>query len=184
MNAPPAEPDATHRMIDPRVLDPRGDVVDYLAMNDAEVTQVVRVLAAMRRWREAEEQMSLHSRNHMKLNETDMKALRFLVAAKNEGRTVTPGALSEHLHISSASTTKLLDRLTAAGHIERAPHPSDRRAVVVTIMQSTHEQVRDTVGVRQARRFRVAAALSPQEREVVIRFVNALADTAVDQPTS
>jgi len=74
VNAPPAEPDATHRMIDPRVLDPRGDVVDYLAMNDAEVTQVVRVLAAMRRWREAEEQMSLHSRNHMKLNETDMKA--------------------------------------------------------------------------------------------------------------
>lgn len=171
-------------MIDPRVLDPVAEVVDHAAMDAADVTQVARVLAAMRGWREAEEQMSLHSRNHLKLNETDMKALRFLVAAKSEGRAVTPGALSEHLRISSASTTKLLDRLAAAGRIERAPHPSDRRALVVTITPSTHEQVRDTVGVRHARRFRAAAALSPQEREIVIRFLNTLADTAADHPTA
>lgn len=168
------------RMLDPRVLDPAGEVVDYAGMSDEDIRQTVAVMQAIRAWREAEQRMSLRSRNHMKLNETDMKALRYLVAAKNDGRVVTPGALAEHLRISSASTTKLLDRLAAAGHIERAPHPTDRRALVVTITQSTHHQVRDTVGHMHARRFRVAAALSPHDRVIVARFLNDLAATGDD----
>jgi DNA-binding MarR family transcriptional regulator len=114
----------------------------------------------------------------MKLNENDMKALRFLVVCKNEGLIATPGGLAEHLSISSASTTKLLDRLAAAGHVERSAHPSDRRALMITITQQTHEQVRDTVGRTHARRFDVAAKLSPEDREVVIRFLNDLSNTS------
>lgn len=165
-------------ILDPRVVDPKQELVDYSGMDDAEIAQVVRVLQSIRRWREAEQKMSLSSRNHMKLNENDMKALRFLVICKNEGLIATPGGLAEHLGISSASTTKLLDRLSAAGHIERLAHPSDRRALMIAITQRTHEQVRDTVGRTHARRFDVAAGLSPEEREVVIRFLNDLSKTS------
>jgi len=164
-------------MIDPRVLDPGQELVDYSGMDDAEITQVVRVLHSIRRWRETEQRISLSSRNDMHLNENDMKALHFLVVCKNEGIIATPGTIAEHLGISSASTTKLLDRLTAAGHIERAPHPTDRRALTIVITQRTHEQVRDTVGRTHARRFDVAAALAPAERELVIRFLDALSST-------
>lgn len=167
-------------MLDPRVIDPRQELVDYSGMDDAEIAQIVKVLSGLRRWREAEQALSLESRSHMRLNETDMKALRFLVVSKNQGVVVTPGSLAEHLNISTASTTKLLDRLATAGHIERSPHPTDRRALRITITQSTHEQVRESVGRTHALRFDVAARLSPPEREVVIRFLNDLSSTGAE----
>ena len=164
-------------MLDPRVIDPDQQLVHYSAMDEAEIAQIVRVLVGMREWREAEQRMSLKSRNHMRLNETDMKALRFLVVSQNQGVIATPGALADHLNISTASTTKLLDRLAEAGHIERSPHPTDRRALMITITQSTHEEVRETVGRNHARRFEVAARLTAKEREVVIGFLSDLSDT-------
>ncbi|HXD61972.1 MAG TPA: MarR family transcriptional regulator [Lacisediminihabitans sp.] len=169
---------ASDVMLDPRMVDPNQELVNYSSMADGEIAQVVRVLEAIRRWREAEQSLSLRSRNHMHLNENDMKALRFLVVCKGQGIVATPGSLAEHLNISSASTTKLLDRLMAAGHIERSAHPTDRRALMITITQDTHEQVRDTVGRTHARRFDVAAELKPEEREIVIRFLNRLASVS------
>ncbi len=161
-------------MLDPRVIDPRQELVDYSEMDEAEIAQIVRVLSGLRRWRESEQALSFESRSHMRLNETDMQALRFLVVSKNQGIVVTPGSLAEHLNISTASTTKLLDRLAAAGHIERSPHPTDRRALMITITRSTHEQVRESVGRAHARRFDAAARLNSEEREVVIRFLQDL----------
>ena len=120
----------------------------------------------------------------MRLNETDMKALRYIIASMNADVAVTAGALSEHLHISTASTTKLLDRLEKAGHIARKPHPTDRRAVTVEITEDTHRQVRKTMGLQHARRFEVAKALSPSEREIVVRFLTALAETTIATPES
>jgi DNA-binding MarR family transcriptional regulator len=169
-------------MLDPRVIDPNEELVHYAGLGEEEITQVVRVLRGIRRWREAEQALSFASRAHMRLNETDMKALRFLVVAKNQGTIVTPGSLAEHLNISTASTTKLLDRLEAAGHIVRSPHPTDRRALMITISQSAHEEVRESVGRSHARRFEVAAALTPGERDVVIRFLDAMSDTTEPLP--
>ncbi|WP_308465135.1 MarR family winged helix-turn-helix transcriptional regulator [Rathayibacter soli] len=172
---------AADAMLDPRIIDPGQQLVDYSGMDEEEITEITRVLVGIRRWRESEQAMSFRSRSHMQLNETDMKALRFLVVAQNQGVIATPGALAEHLGISTASTTKLLDRLAAAGHIQRSPHPTDRRALAITITTHTHQQVRDTVGKMHARRFDVAARLSSSERETVIRFLNELSDTG-DEP--
>ena len=36
-------------------------------------TQIVRLLGAIRDWREADQRLSFESRTHMKLNETDMR---------------------------------------------------------------------------------------------------------------
>jgi DNA-binding MarR family transcriptional regulator len=169
-------------LLDPRVIDPRQELVRHDDISEAELEQIVRVLTAMRDWREAEQKLSFESRTHMQLNETDMKALRYIIASMNADVAVTAGALSEHLHISTASTTKLLDRLEKAGHIERKPHPTDRRAVTVEITEDTHRQVRRTMGVQHARRFEVAKALTPGERDVVVRFLTALTETTTPTP--
>lgn len=134
-----------------------------------------RLMTAMAALRRAEEQLSTASTRHMKLNRTDMRALHFMMVSENQGVLVTPSALAGHLGISSASTTKLLDRLEHASHITRAPHPTDRRALVVRITPDTRAEAMSTVGRQQARRFHAAARLSPAEREVVIGF---LEDTA------
>ena len=158
-------------LIDPRVIDPRQELVRHDDLTDADLEQVVQ-------------RLSFESRSRMKLNDTDMKALRYIIAAVNAGVDVTAGALSEHLHISTASTTKLLDRLERAGHIERRPHPSDRRAVTVAITEETHQQVRRMMGKQHAQRFEVAKAMTPAEREVIIRFLTELTAVATPVPAT
>ncbi len=170
-------------LLDPRVIDPRQELVVHDDLSERDLEQVVAVLTAIRDWREAEQRLNFESRTNMKLNETDMRALRYIIASMNQGVEVTAGALAEHLHVSTASTTKLLDRLEHAGHIERHAHPTDRRAITIAITDETHQQVRRTVGRQHARRFDVAKGLTPQERDVVIRFLNdlsAIADTPAD----
>lgn len=166
-------------MVDPRVIDPRQELVRHDDLDEHELAQIVRLLSAMRAWREAEQRLSFESRSALKLNDTDMKALRYIIASVNADVAVTAGALAEHLHISTASTTKLLDRLERAGHVVRRPHPTDRRAVTVEITPETHRRVRATMGLQHARRFEVARALSPADREVVTRFLTELAATTV-----
>jgi len=166
-------------MIDPRVIDPRQELVSHDDLSDEELAQVVRLLAAMRAWRDADQRLSFESRAHLKLNETDMKALRYIIASMNADVPVTAGALSDHLHISTASTTKLLDRLERAGHVVRRPHPTDRRAVTVEITPETHREVRRTMGLQHARRFELVRALSPADRETVTRFLEDLSATTL-----
>jgi DNA-binding MarR family transcriptional regulator len=168
-------------MLDPRVIDPRQELVDYADLSDEEIAQIVRVLIAVRRWREAEQEVRFRSRTDMKLGETDMAALRYLVALKNQDAIATPKMLADHLGISTASTTKLLDRLAVAGHIERSPHPTDRRALMINITQQTHEQVRDSVGRLHAHRWKVVAEMSPRDREAVIRFLDRLSETQTEE---
>lgn len=164
-------------MHDPRVTDPGSDLVKRSGMSEADVDQVVNVMNALRAWHEAAERMSEASRRYMRLNETDMRALRYLIAARNQDRLVTPGALTGHLGISTASTTKMLDRLERGGHVRRSPHPTDRRALTVAVTDSTRADARQSVGRQHAQRFAVAAALSPKERDVVIHFFEALTAT-------
>ena len=164
-------------MIDPRNIDPLQVLIPREGMDAAEMDAIMGVLAAVRRWREAEQRMSEESRSHMKLGDNDMKAMRFIIVSTNQGKTATPGMIADHLGISTASTTKLLDRLAVAGHITRSPHPTDRRAVVITVNPHAHAEVQESIGRLHARRFQVAAKLNPQEREVVIRFLDELSAT-------
>nr|WP_232847815.1 MarR family transcriptional regulator [Occultella kanbiaonis] len=169
-------------MHDPRVGDPVGELVDRTGLSETDVEQVVRVMNALRDWHEAAERMSESSRRYMRLNETDMRALRYLIAAHHQKRQVTPGAITDYLGISSASTTKLLDRLERGGHVRRAPHPTDRRALTVSVTESTRKDARESVGRQHARRFTVAAELSPSDRDVVIAFLESLSATEVIDP--
>ncbi|WP_374010219.1 MarR family winged helix-turn-helix transcriptional regulator [Leifsonia sp. LS-T14] len=166
-------------LTDPRIIDPRQELVRHDDLSEDELGQIVGLLAAMREWRDADQRLSFESRTHMKLNETDMRALRYIIASMNADVPVTAGALSDHLHISTASTTKLLDRLERAGHVVRRSHPTDRRAVTVEITPETHREVRRTMGLQHARRFEVARALSPGDRDTVTRFLKELSATTL-----
>lgn len=171
-------------MYDVDASDPESQLVDRSTMNPAQVRQVGAVMAALGRLREAEQQLSDASLKYMKLNQTDMRALHYLIVSANTGAVTTPGAIAAHLKISTASTTKLLDRLERAGHITRSAHPSDRRALAIAITTKTRDAAMDTVGRQQSKRFYSAARLTPEEREVVIRFLDDMTEqiSITDQP--
>lgn len=155
--------------------DPASALIDRSQVNREDVTQIGEVMAALGRLRDAEQLLAEASQRYMKLGRSDMRALHYLIVAQHSSAVVTPTAIATHLGISSASTTKLLDRLESGGHITRAPHPSDRRALAITITEETREAAMQTVGRLQSKRFHAAARLTPDERSVVIRFLDDMA---------
>ncbi|WP_083701846.1 MarR family winged helix-turn-helix transcriptional regulator [Tersicoccus sp. Bi-70] len=136
----------------------------------------VRVLNALRDYRTAESAMRRRSREAMGMGEKDMLALRYLLEANRAGTPLTPGDLARRLSISTASTTTLLDRLTRSGHVRRAPHPTDRRALVVLPTADTDGEVRSTLGSMHERMLGVARSLDPAQAEIVTDFLTAMAD--------
>ncbi|MGO2186143.1 MAG: MarR family winged helix-turn-helix transcriptional regulator [Brevibacterium aurantiacum] len=109
-----------------------------------------------------------------------MRAIRMLMQVQKQGQIVTPRDIAVEVGISSASTTKLINRLVAAGHLVRAPYPKDQRSICISVTPETAQAARETIGRQHARRFDAAAAMSSDEREVVIRFLTALAEA--DEP--
>jgi DNA-binding MarR family transcriptional regulator len=151
--------------------DPRSTLIDRTGVAAEDLQQISLLMGALGELREAEQRLSHASRRYMQLNDTDMRALHYLIVCANRHVIATPGGIAQHLAISTASTTKLLDRLEKGGHIHRAPHPTDRRALAITITDETREAAMQTVGRQQAKRFYAAARLTPEERNVVIRFL-------------
>lgn len=151
--------------------DPQQRLIDRSDMSAKEVEQITELMAAFGELRDAEQALSAASQKYMKLNATDMKALHYLIVCKHRGLLGTPGGISEHLSISPAATTKLLDRLERGHHIHRSPHPTDRRALAISITPETYTSAIESVGRQQSRRFHAAARLTADEREVVIRFL-------------
>lgn len=165
-------------MHDPRLNDPEQELVRTGDLAPGELDSVLEVLEAMRRWREAEREHSAASQRYMRLSESDMRALRMLIAAGNQRLPMTPSAMAGQLGISTASTTKLLDRLERGGHVVRRAHPDDRRSLVIEVTEETRHAARATVGREHARRFDVIAELSREQRRIVADFFDAMAATA------
>lgn len=156
--------------------DPQSQLIDRSGLADTDVLQINELMGSLGRLRDAEQRLSEASLRYMKLNQTDMRALHYLIVAQSAQQIATPGAIATHLGISTASTTKLLDRLEKGHHITRQPHPHDRRALAISITAETREAAMATVGRQQSKRFHAAARLSRSERDVVMRFLDDMAN--------
>lgn len=156
--------------------DPELILIDRSDVSPEDIQEISGVMAALGRLRDAEQHLSEASQRYMKLGRSDMRALHFLIVAFHTKAIITPSAIAAHLGISTASTTKLLDRLESGGHIVRAPHPNDRRALAITVTEETRKEAIQTVGRLQAKRFHAAARLSSEERMIVVRFLDDMTD--------
>lgn len=145
--------------------DERGNY--WYADNDS----VVQILHALRQFRRSDQDMRRRMSADMDMNETDMQALQIVIAAEPGKGLVTPRDLSLALGISTASTTKLLDRLTTSGHLERHPHPSDRRALVITATDHAHNEIRDRLERMHTAMREVAAGVPEASRPAVADFL-------------
>src|SRR6185437_9428137 len=121
--------------LDRGVLPPREDAV-------------LALMRAVRNFGDAHDRMSGAMKRDMDMNVTDLAALRLLSMRADKGTPVTPAEIARHLRISTASTTKLLDRLSAAGHVERCPHPTDRRALIVELTDHARAEFFRLFGTR------------------------------------
>ncbi|SCE74653.1 MarR family winged helix-turn-helix transcriptional regulator [Micromonospora mirobrigensis] len=117
---------------------------------------------------------------------TDAAAIDHLISSPVP---LGPVELGNRLGIRSASATTLVDRLVQAGHVERRPHPSDRRRLSLQATGHAYDEVLAALrpmltGVEAA-----VARLTPEQAAATTRFLLEVAEvmreyvaTAPDEP--
>lgn len=138
---------------------------------------VMDVMRAVRALNDAMDRMNGGMKGDMEMNASDLAALRMMILREGRGETVSPHQVADHLRISSASTTKLLDRLAAAGHVERRPHPRDRRARIVILTAESRATFFRHFRERLQSMRGVAERYTDEELAVITRFLSELSDT-------
>lgn len=94
------------------------------------------------------------------LSETQLAALATL---ERHGQ-LTPGELADHEKVQPPSMTRVIAALEERGLVSRAPHPSDRRQVVLTVTGQGRAVVAASRQLREAWLARRLAELTPRER--------------------
>jgi len=107
----------------------------------------------------------------------DALALRHLVLAHRDGRTMNATQLARALRLSTAGITKLIDRLVRDGRAERRPNPEDRRGIIITVPESAEQDLARAYGHTHAPVIDAIDALTDAEASAVQRFASRLAGT-------
>ncbi len=94
------------------------------------------------------------------LSDTQLAAL----ATLERHGAMTPGDLAEHEKVQPPSMTRVIAALVDWQLVTRAPHPTDRRQVILTVTMDGRDLVRRVRRRREAWLARRLAELSPQER--------------------
>ncbi|WJL94684.1 MarR family transcriptional regulator [Microbacterium sp. ET2] len=88
----------------------------------------------------------------------------------------TQQALATALKVSPRNVTGLVDALEASGHVERAPHPTDRRATLVTLTGLGLDVMQQMVAQREQMADDLVAELAPAEEAALAAGLKKLAD--------
>ena len=86
------------------------------------------------------------------------------------------GDLAQDLGLAESSVTRLVDRLAAAGLVERRSSAEDRRRVVAGLTQAGRTLVRQMEQDRRALLVELLDGLEPEERGEAVRLFARLAD--------
>lgn len=106
------------------------------------------------------------------LHDTDIRALIELLDASRAGISATPGWLGRRLGLTSASTTELIDRLEAAGHVRRRRSDQDRRKVELSVTDEAVSLGWDFFGPLLAGMVEAMETQAPEELDVAEQMLN------------
>ncbi|GAA1727109.1 MarR family winged helix-turn-helix transcriptional regulator [Microbacterium paludicola] len=87
----------------------------------------------------------------------------------------TQRELAQELDVSARNVSGLVDALEASGHVLRSPHPTDRRATVVTLTDAAAEQMAAMQSDHAQLSVTLLDAVAPQDREPLERGIVAIA---------
>lgn len=102
---------------------------------------------------------------------TDLGCLGFL---ENSKAPVTGKMIAEHVALSTGATTALLDRLERVGLVERRPNPTDRRGIVIALVEENARSILEEHRHMRDRLWAAINSLTPTEAETVAKFLRTL----------
>ncbi len=90
---------------------------------------------------------------------------------------LSPNKIAERLIISRASVTGLLDSLERRGYVQRTPHGSDRRMLVIELTDAGRKVARDFRPIVHRHEKGWLAALSEKEQRQLIDLLHRIQST-------
>ena len=88
----------------------------------------------------------------------------------NPDGTMTPAQLADDVSLSRSAMTSALDSLEKLGHTVRAPHPSDRRMLVISLTPSGRALIEQHLPELYRRFHMVMSSLTREERLSLLRI--------------
>ncbi|GHE34682.1 MarR family transcriptional regulator [Streptosporangium violaceochromogenes] len=89
------------------------------------------------------------------------------LAAVERHSGITPGELAEHEKVQPPSMTRVIAALEERGLVSRAPHPSDRRQVTVSVTDQGTRLLKEERRRKEAWLAQRLKELTPEERAVL-----------------
>jgi len=111
-------------------------------------------------------------------NDTDREAMRLIADAPADA-PVTPGMLAAHLDISTAAVTSVIRRLQERGQLLVTAHPTDARSKV---LRPSLRDLNSPTDELTQRIEAIASEFTPEQAEVLDRFLRRLAEEISDLP--
>ncbi len=125
--------------------------------------------------------VAVSARSIAQVDETiTIPQFRTLVILSNRG-PINLATLAGLLGVQPSATGRMVDRLVAAGLIDRLPHPTSRRELLATLTKRGREVVRRVTAFRRAEIAAIVEKMPPPERRGLVRALKAFT-AAGDEP--
>lgn len=108
------------------------------------------------------------------VSNNDLDALRHIIVSETAGTPLSSGELREHLGVSAAAVTYLVDRMIEGGHVRRDSDPSDRRRVILRYSEHGSKVAQEFFRPMRAHTQRAMADFSDEELGTTHRVLAAM----------
>lgn len=143
--------------------------------------------ATLHEWMTVFMRRSMHNfMQHVRENGYSMSQINALFHVRREGGCGVTD-LGEHLGITSAAASQMLERLVQQGLILRSEDPFDRRMKQLFLTDDGHKLIQESIHARQGWLNELTSTLSSSEQEQVIAALKILIEKAKsldDQPAA
>ncbi len=92
---------------------------------------------------------------------------------------MTMGALSDELGVTATNITALVDALQKAGLVERKPHPTDRRAIMIQPTAKAEKKLAEGCDLFKDRVSELFSGFNKSEQEQFLKFMNRMREALV-----
>lgn len=142
--------------------------------HDEEPGHAATMLNLLLEYRDAEEALRKRVADDLDIGDLDLLGLRYVTRASEQGKPLRPSDLRDLLHITTGSTTGLIDRLESHGYVRRQPHPTDRRSSFVALDEGSTDTVVAAIDSMQSSILDVAERMTDDDRTATVRMLREL----------
>ncbi|UQA96661.1 MarR family winged helix-turn-helix transcriptional regulator [Streptomyces halobius] len=100
---------------------------------------------------------------------------RMLVVLDSRG-PMNISRLGEHLDVIPSTAMRMVDRLVAAGMLQREPSPANRRETLISLTGAGRRVVHEATERRRAEIARIVDAMPPAQRAGLVKALQAFSD--------